>query len=106
MLSWAAGAPVFSAAGAGMMRALGFFSAGGSAFRGAAGFGAAASFTSGFLVLALSLFERFFFLSAADFDLSSRNSALSFFICFFSVVLRVSSCLLAMSIPCGFDHSN
>src|SRR5688572_21602065 len=74
----------------------GFFIAGGPALRGAAGCGAATAL--GFGVLALPFFF-FFFLSAADLDLSSRNSALSSFICFFSAFLRASTCLLAMSIP-------
>jgi hypothetical protein len=84
----------------------GFLIAGGPVLRGAAGFGAAAACAFAFLPLRLSFFVCFFFLSAADFDLSSRNSAFSFFICFFSVFLRASNCLSAMSIPGACDHSN
>jgi hypothetical protein len=51
----------------------------------------------GFFVLALAFFfALFFFLPAADFDLSARNSALSFFICFFNAFFSASTDLLAM----------
>jgi hypothetical protein len=114
-LSRAADALAFSAAGAGATvvllwttGVLGFLTGGAAAFCGAtgaaafcgaAGAAAGSDFVFGFFALALSFFERFFFLSAADFDFSARNSDFSCLICFFSSFLRVSTCLLAISIP-------
>ena len=76
----------------------GFLIAGRPALRGAAGFGAATALAFGFSAFALYFF-CFFFFFPAYLDFRSRNSDFSFFICFFSVFLRASTCLFAMSIP-------
>src|SRR3954470_757622 len=60
---------------------------------------AGCAFVFDFFALAPAFFARFFFLSAADFAFSARNSDFSCFICFFSAFLRASTCLLAMLTP-------
>src|SRR5258707_15695001 len=61
------------------------------------------AFALGFFALAL-FFAPFFFLPAADFDFSARNSDLSFLIFFFSAFFSASTDLLAMWSPAGnFD---
>jgi hypothetical protein len=105
----------FFAAGADVATGFGAAAFGAGGFFGAAAIGATVvfvavfagfAFTFGFFALALAAlgfaaldFAAFFFSLSGDLDFSSRSCALSFLICFFSDFLRVSTSVLAMSIP-------